>query len=386
MAQFDTRGETQSLVSGSIPRPGIAGGIDLEEGMRRNVSEVAEMIRNLLTRQFTAVEQKYSDTEEYNSQKLSQETLYNLLRQFDIYPPITRGEIRDLWGTLLTNKDNTITWMQFISQFGFTGQTHTFTNSHKSPPKQGDKDYSLRSKKFNSDKEIQIESSRHTVEYRWEELRRCFVALDPHQTGCISDKEFEDVVSEICVHVTSHDLENIMQKHAASDHRVNYVSFLGEFGREKEVWRTGNDMFSLLTHPRTPFGISDVVENPQNGLIGISASLRNKLSGNWKNLRRAFQKMDKKGSGYLPLPQFRGVLQLANIVLDEDEVYHVMSQLDQDLTGRLDYNKFLGELFRPISQRSSRCSSRGLLPLSRQSGKGSVLLESRAAGSRQSVA
>lgn len=44
------------------------------------------------------------------------------------------------------------------------------------------------------------------------------------------------------------------------------------------------------------------------------------LSGSWKNLRRAFQKLDKEGSGYLPLPQFRSVLQLANIVLDEDEV------------------------------------------------------------------
>ena len=68
------------------------------------------------------------------------------------------------------------------------------------------------------------------------------------------------------------------------------------------------------------------------------------------------------------------------------QVYHVMSQLDQDLTGQLDYNKFLGELFRPMSQSSSRASSRGLLPLSRQSLRQSVMLESRAARSRQSIA
>ena len=61
----------------------------------------------------------------------------------------------------------------------------------------------------------------------------------------------------------------------------------------------------------------------------------------------------------------------------------MMSELDQDLSGRLDYNKFLSELFRPDSQRSSRASTRqsGLLPLSRQSMRHTARLESRA-GSR----
>lgn len=57
------------------------------------------------------------------------------------------------------------------------------------------------------------------------------------------------------------------------------MNFLEEFGPRKEVWHTGNDMFSLLTHPRTPLGLSDVVEHPQKGLIGISAKLRNKVRG-----------------------------------------------------------------------------------------------------------
>ena len=35
------------------------------------------------------------------------------------------------------------------------------------------------------------------------------------------------------------------------------------------------------------------------------------------------------------------------------QVYHLMSALDEDLTGRLDYNRFLGQIFRPASQQSS---------------------------------
>lgn len=72
------------------------------------------------------------------------------------------------------------------------------------------------------------------------------------------------------------------------------------------------------------------------------------------------------------------------------QVYHMMSQLDEDLSGRLDYKKFLNELFRPESQCSSRVSTRqsGLLPLSRQSLRQSVMSEHRAAsrgGSRMSA-
>lgn len=68
--------------------------------------------------------------------------------------------------------------------------------------------------------------------------------------------------------------------------RVNYISFLSEFGPRKEVWHKGNDMFSLLAHPKTPFGMHDIVEPPQNGLIGVSAKLRNKVIDNyWAFLR-----------------------------------------------------------------------------------------------------
>lgn len=61
------------------------------------------------------------------------------------------------------------------------------------------------------------------VDYRWEDLRRCFVALDPHKTGCVSESEFQDIVTEICVHVGVRDLELIMSKHGVNDHR--YVCF-----------------------------------------------------------------------------------------------------------------------------------------------------------------
>ena len=57
------------------------------------------------------------------------------------------------------------------------------------------------------------------------------------------------------------------------------------------------------------------------------------MSGDWKNLRRAFKKLDVHNNGLLSLNEFKSVLKLANIVLDDEDVYHVLSEYDKDMKG-----------------------------------------------------
>lgn len=168
------------------------------------------------------------------------------------------------------------------------------------------------------------------------------------------------------------------------------MKLLAQFRPSLNVWQTGNDMFTLLSHPHSSLYVADVVSPPQHGLIGLTARLRDQvsrflgrltggdvvpchhamrvisasaltveycsnveilqiraflfcshlnidlhdavnlmlydaatffqLSHNWKNLRRAFRKLDRESSGYLSLLEFREVLRLADVVVDEDEV------------------------------------------------------------------
>lgn len=69
------------------------------------------------------------------------------------------------------------------------------------------------------------------------------------------------------------------------------------------------------------------------------------LVGDWRNLRRAFKKLDPQNTGYLSLPEFRQVLSLCNLLLTEEEVYHVMSEFDEKMDGKISYKKFLSETF-----------------------------------------
>lgn len=78
------------------------------------------------------------------------------------------------------------------------------------------------------------------------------------------------------------------------------------------------------------------------------------LAGDWKNLRRAFRKLDTRNEGYLSVPEFRSVLKLANVILDEDEVYHVLTQFDHNMSGKIPYEKFIDETFKPPTRQSVR--------------------------------
>ena len=95
-------------------------------------------------------------------------------------PPPTRGEIRELWSTLLTNKDGSLSWQEFIRQFGFSGQTHTYVDAGRNPPRWGDSDYNLRSRKLNSDTEILVDGAKQKVisELFWTQtFRPCVIHI-----------------------------------------------------------------------------------------------------------------------------------------------------------------------------------------------------------------
>lgn len=68
---------------------------------------------------------------------------------FDIKPSISRGEIRDLWKTFITNTDKTLEYLQFVRHFGFSMRSAAFPNAKVNPPRRGDADFMLRSRKLN---------------------------------------------------------------------------------------------------------------------------------------------------------------------------------------------------------------------------------------------
>lgn len=53
----------------------------------------------------------------------------------------------------------------------------------------------------------------------WDDLRKEFFAMDSYGTGHVSRDEFRDVLTELCVHLTESELNEITTKFSAADGR-----------------------------------------------------------------------------------------------------------------------------------------------------------------------
>ena len=83
--------------------------------------------------------------------------------RFHIEPEITRGEIRDIWKTFITNIDKTLEFLQFVRHFGYSLQSAAFPSAKVSPPKKGDSDFMMRSRKLNCARDMIHDSLRSKV-------------------------------------------------------------------------------------------------------------------------------------------------------------------------------------------------------------------------------
>ncbi|XP_075466386.1 EF-hand calcium-binding domain-containing protein 6-like [Ascaphus truei] len=337
MAMFDSRRGVPSLFDEKSVRSSVS---ELDShGHERTPGQLFRIIKSLLYNNYPAVEKEFEDLDEMNSRRLTQENMYFLLKRFDIQPEVTRGEIRRVWNTFITNQDKTLDYLEFVRHFGYSPKSACFPNAKISPPKKGDGDFKIRSKKLNCDSDILVDNVRAKVEYLWDDLQREFEDLDPYHTGFVSKEEFKDILTELCIHLNEYECGMLAKKfEATGDGRVSYIEFLKPFVTRRQAWKTKTNMVAVMQSSQAQDYPPET--NPA-GLETLTSRMRKKLQGEWKTLRRAFRKLDIESSGHMSLPEFRSVLKLCNFVLDEDEVYHIMSKYDQNLDGRINYKSFL---------------------------------------------
>lgn len=266
MAQFDAKKGAPSLWGGksvatvtSMKQPKAYAPPEPAVVKPRTTEELHEILRDLVRNDMNKLETEFRNLDDYNSGKLTQEMMYQLLINLNIPRPLTRGEIRRLWETYIINKNRTFTFFELIRFYGYSQKSASFPNAKISPPKRGDNDFMMRSRKLNCDADMLEDSLRAKVDYMWEDLRREFVDMDPYHTGYVSREEFRDLLMELCVHLTNHEAQMLCDRFDTNrDGRVSYIEFLKPFALRRQVWRGGNNMLAVLTHPQVMFEIKRI--------------------------------------------------------------------------------------------------------------------------------
>lgn len=130
----------------------------------------------------------------------------------NISPTVTRGEIRDLWKTFILNDKHTLDFKEFVRSFIYDAKTASFPNAKVIPPRRGDADYMMRSRKLNCASDMLQDNLRSKIDYMWERLRMEFTDMDPYNTGFVSREEFQEVLRELCVQLSDYELEALTNK------------------------------------------------------------------------------------------------------------------------------------------------------------------------------
>lgn len=257
MAQFDARKGAPSLwdaksmaTNKSTKREPV--GQNVNE--TRSIEELHEILQDIVKNQMGKLDFHFRNLDDYNTGRLTQDMMFQLLSKMNLPRPLTRGEIRRLWETYIVNQNRTLDFLHFIRHYGYSLKSAAFPNAKLCPPRRGDNDFMVRSRKLNCAADMLEDNLRAKVDYMWEDLRKEFVDMDPYHTGYVSREEFRDVLMELCVHLTNHEAQILCDKFDTNrDGRVSYIEFLKPFAQRRQVWKEGNNMLSILTHPQVKF-------------------------------------------------------------------------------------------------------------------------------------
>ncbi|XP_048852398.1 EF-hand calcium-binding domain-containing protein 6 isoform X2 [Brienomyrus brachyistius] len=339
MAPFDTRGGAASLFEAQA-KVGESQEAAREEpreaGQDRSNAELFRIIKNLIRRDFQALQGSYEQMDAANTRRMSQETMFQLLRKFNIQPEVSRGEIRRLWGTLLTNRDHTLDFLHFVRHFGHSPKSACFPNAKVSPPRWGDADRRRRSRKLNAVYDILTDNVRAKVELLHHDLQGEFEDLDPYRTGFVSREEFGHILRDLCSQLTRHECNILGEKFDVNgDGRVSYMEFLKPFASQERGHPCGSNM-AVVLHSSQDSGGPPAEETPR----GSGPRLKQREV---RALRRAFRKLDGTGRGLLPTTEFRAVLKLHGLAQDDEKATSMLAPYQRGDSGLVDYSRFLQE-------------------------------------------
>ncbi|CAH8633597.1 unnamed protein product [Schistosoma rodhaini] len=328
---------------------------------QRTLKELEQIIREALKSNIHEIENKFYELDQYNSGRLTQEQLYQLLKVSNIRPEITRGEIRRLWPEFFVDQKHCLSFHEFMRHFLYRKSEAAYPNAKFVPPRLGDADLMPCSNKLNGVTCLIKDSLRAKIDFMFDRLYKEFIEMDPKGTGFITPKQLNDILIELCLQVSDREIDDLIEKFDIhKDGKISYLALLQPFIRNRLLK-------SDLIHNKP------VIHNLANKILGVQEVNKFKSSLlpilnevrpkvpisqlNWNKMLRSMQKADKTNCGRLDAPIFRELYQYGTGVhLTDEQVYQLLTTLDPNISGTLPYKRLIEDTQSIINHYESKYS------------------------------
>ncbi|XP_026802202.3 EF-hand calcium-binding domain-containing protein 6 [Pangasianodon hypophthalmus] len=181
---------------------------------------------------------------------------------------------------------------------------------------------------------------RSQIRSRWREVQRRCREADTGSTGDIDVETFLGILEDVHISLTHSQFEQLSEKYnIRSKERISYPEFLQHFVL---TLKPQANTFSRRCKLHMPSTMSSGPLSKQ--CMDILLRLCPSVQLYWRTMKQAFISCDKERTGKISLQDFRKVLRQYNINLSEEDVFHLTSFFDKNISGRISYNEFLSIL------------------------------------------
>ena len=171
------------------------------------------MLKTLIRNRYKDVEEQFKRLDRSSYSELTPNLLFDLFKLFvllfsvslvtvlfslSISPSISRDEVDLLWSRCHLKENGRLDFYQFLREFGYSKGSAHYPNAKSNPPRRGDADSFLTSRKLYGDSVLVHGTTLNAIRANWNELRREFLQLDPYRTGFIQSEEFDEIINELC--------------------------------------------------------------------------------------------------------------------------------------------------------------------------------------------
>ncbi|XP_019852995.1 PREDICTED: EF-hand calcium-binding domain-containing protein 6-like [Amphimedon queenslandica] len=306
-----------------------------------NIKEVRDKLIKYCRTAPGTVMNAYEILDPKNTNRISQELFQQIMFRLGLSAD---GDVTNaLWSEVLKNKDGTIHPHELIRHFDKRQNKQTDVTPVWL---RGDDSHYVRSKYLDRDIDIVMKSLNTMLSLYQKPIRSYFICNDPSGTGLVTSEIFQQLVLSLCPQLSQEELLHITKKFQDSANMINYTALLKGLPSIQPVYKTGNDLATLLSHSpaptvNLPFLSLPITSPPQHGLPGVKVKLQRKLLEKWSEFKRNLVKMDPLGTGHVNVKEFRQILSNFNISLSREDMYYILQELDPLLTGKINYAMFL---------------------------------------------
>ncbi|XP_001200546.3 EF-hand calcium-binding domain-containing protein 6 [Strongylocentrotus purpuratus] len=332
-------------------RPVIGGGKTKKmEGRYKPVSEIAAEVEIQLKKKGYTVQDSYNRLDPKYTGRLSKTQFYKWLSDMGI--ALHPSELQELWKAMDIARDGLVHYAELFDFFLHRTKRQPIADKEASlrrakagnqpPPVRNSSEMKEMMELYKIPVSTVVEKIRPDVVSNWNGLKERLKSLDPQGYATISTPDFQRLAQRFQFRLTPRELERLTM---SFDHHqtgnFHYIDFLRLFSESKKPAQHGGQAyhrnFHKITH-QTSKGPEEVTVTETFDKIG------RKILGDWRSIRRAFKKADLNGDGHLSIPEFRRILANMKVNIAEEDFYHIVSEVDENMDGNISYEEFLAQL------------------------------------------